>query len=462
MSDTNKTAAAAVAKAADKNGKDEEDTFDGSDMEKELAIIDGIPATPFHQTIVKLPRLRSYNAHLKIHPYEENADIQNLLARDCTLAFTARPKEEDQAYSSGSTFFVPCQMKPRCLLEALALDIFKAHASSLIESHSDKGDDICFDPERSGAEWWTLVMDAAPPNSNDDSDSSLGSKDPDDEEEEDDVGMHFDADYGLEDMLPSLIHPHISTITYLSDVGVPTLILDKTSPPPEDAEHKKTLGGSISKGFLSYPKFGKHVAFDGRLLHGASAAFFPSIHNSFTSSSASKDETLKRITFLVNIWFNHIPVDADLLPEEFLSQMSPCPWYQYEKLNGTTINGEASKIKRLKGDPLPIPYTFPKVTDSDKLSSYTISSTTVEKNDDDDDEDDDSQRIETEVHTVICGREVAMSLKSEQIQIDQLVASMQSTETGGSAEIRFEKDSLTLLVGDEVEYSSEEEDEDDE
>ena len=74
---------------------------------------------------------------------------------------------------------------------------------------------------------------------------------------------------GLEEQLPNyMLHPRVAAVTYLSDNGVPTLICDKRSPPPSDVE-KKTLNGSINKAWLTHPSFGKHVAFDGRYLHGA-------------------------------------------------------------------------------------------------------------------------------------------------------------------------------------------------
>lgn len=74
--------------------------------------------------------------------------------------------------------------------------------------------------------------------------------------------------YRLEEQIPNYhVHPRVATVTYLSDTGVPTLILSKCSPPPTDPE-KKSLGGSINKAWLSHPSSGKHIAFDGRYLHG--------------------------------------------------------------------------------------------------------------------------------------------------------------------------------------------------
>ena len=47
---------------------------------------------------------------------------------------------------------------------------------------------LLYDPERSGAEWWTLVLDT--------SSAEAAPLKSDDSDEDDEVGMHFDADYG--------------------------------------------------------------------------------------------------------------------------------------------------------------------------------------------------------------------------------------------------------------------------
>ena len=506
--------------------KDNSDIQDDEENQEGLSVIDGIPATSlaFHKAITTLLPFRSYENHLEFESCtndtltQKSSDPRNNLlnqfhdelVRDCTIAFTARPKESDQAYSSGSTFFIPCQMKPRCALEALALDIFKNHTKILLEkvSSSAKVDDdqspaLLFDPERSGAEWWTLVMDTTTDassnddHSNGDSNSSLEANV---DNEDDDVGMHFDADYGLEDMLPCLIHPHISTITYLSNVGVPTMILDKKSPPPEDAPYKKTLEGSIKKGYLSYPKIGKHVAFDGRLLHGASSSFFPSLPDSSSSTPH------KRITFLVNIWYSHIPIDADLLPDEYLAKMAPCPWYQYDYTEmqnmaicpKSKLSSEYNRIsKRLKGEPIINPFKLKQLNDFDQISSFKLSdqcvsshenfsevsttkktsSTTISAEKD----DTYSKTEKKEVHTVICGRAVTITFNSNIKQLLQIldhvaISNIKKSKNDqnkaksekilqsstlhairdnsySSVEIFLGEKNLTLDVGEEVTYS---------
>jgi hypothetical protein len=242
--------------------------------------------------------------------------FESLIYEDCQTVFTARTKDDSEAYSIGCTYFVPVAMKPRCALENLALRIFHEHTKDL-----PKG---CFIPEQSGSEWWTLVLDANPPNPDD-----QGSDD-----DHDEVGMHFDADYGLEDQAPGLLlHPRVATVTYLSNFGAPTIVLERKSPPMNQVEK---LEGDIHRGWLSSPSIGKHIAFDGSLLHGAPATFFPGITPSVTDSDkrAAKRQKLdtnseipqgKRITFLVNIWLNHCPLDAELLDDEIIEQLkTPC------------------------------------------------------------------------------------------------------------------------------------------
>lgn len=255
-----------------------------------------------------------------------------------------------------------------------------------------------------------------------DAETNIGDENGDDEEEEDDIGIHFDADYGLEDALPCLIHPHISTITYLSDIGVPTLILNKHSPPPED-EGKVSLAGTIEQGYLSYPKIGKHIAFDGRMLHGASAAFFPS---SPASSSAGKNSDGKRITFLVNIWLNHSPLDAEVLPEEIVKQMKPVG-EDYYKLGG------------LKS---------PDTLDSMDLKAQVPGEGATEF-------------VAEAVQTVVCNREVTFVLNLDDVKKANTDI-QEKAGTGGTVELKFENESLALFVGDEVSDDEDDEEEEEE
>ena len=283
----------------------------GPGKEGDLIIRDGFPALyipktgdsnekskPMVEGEEPLPRHGFWSSDNTIE--FQNPDHLRTLREDCETVFTARDKPEGATYSAGQTYFLPANMKPRCALEAMAMKIFQEHTKHL--------EDGTFNPAQSGANWWTLVMDddndaeekgegstasaaaaaaSAPSASNGGAvgieAKSIGlsnvaaaktgkndtdSDDDDDEEEEDDgadeVGLHFDADYELEEQTGNImLHPRVATITYLSDYGAPTLILDQKSPPMDDMK-KTTLETGISKAWLSHPKLGKHTIFDGR------------------------------------------------------------------------------------------------------------------------------------------------------------------------------------------------------
>ncbi|GMH93981.1 hypothetical protein TrVE_jg11681 [Triparma verrucosa] len=199
------------------------------------------------------------------------------LLQDMKTSMSAREVEEDGQYSLGDTFFLPATVPPRCGLEALAKSFFDFHTK----------DAEGFDPERSGAEWWTQVIDMR-----------------------DDIGVHFDRDYGMEEYGLN-IHPHVASVTYLTDIGGPTIVTPHVSGPEAGAD----FSGSQPNLFLSYPEVGKHMAFDGRFLHAAPGDLIPEKSKGF------------RYTFLVNIWLNHCPINSDLLPDEHLKNMKwkPAP-----------------------------------------------------------------------------------------------------------------------------------------
>mmetsp|Transcript_5198 Transcript_5198/g.10995 ORF Transcript_5198/g.10995 Transcript_5198/m.10995 type:complete len:486 (-) Transcript_5198:62-1519(-) len=99
------------------------------------------------------------------------------------------------------------------------------------------------------------------------------------------IGFHYDKDEAYASIHMRMSFPIISTITYLTDVGAPTLILNQTS-----------LDGSTDfpevphEGFLSYPKKNRHVMFRGDLNHGV-------------SKTLSLDENSdSRVTLLINWW----------------------------------------------------------------------------------------------------------------------------------------------------------------
>lgn len=238
---------------------------------------------------------RSVHSALRIP--DDKSYVQ--LVQDCETAFTARAIENAE-YSTGTTFFLPATMEPRCLLERMAREVFDFHTRDVKE----------FDAAKSGAEWWTLVLDSGETN--------------------DDVAFHWDRDYGLEDQYNVNLHPHVGTVTYLSDIGGPTVVLDKVSPVQTGADD--CGAGEITAGYISRPVLGKHISFDGRLLHGAPGdlADVFSMQNGEQDDSGSKKrkrdaksiQNGRRVTFLVNVWLNHKPIDSDPFPEDDLEKLT--------------------------------------------------------------------------------------------------------------------------------------------
>ena len=415
-----------------------------TDNRNDLIIDEGFPAlNTFHidkkddKDLIPEFSFASFSSALTINKEQE----ENIL-HDCNLAFTAREKGDSDAYSSGATFFAPASMEPRCALEDLALKIFKIHTKNLVPGKH-------YDVERSGAEWWTLVLDTAS-SSNDGicQDNSDVDEEEDDEEEDDEVGMHFDADYGLEEQLPNyMLHPRVATVTYLSSHGVPTFIMNKKSPVPSDVE-KKSLNGSIDKGWLACPSMGKHIAFDGRLLHGAIGTFLSksasTINNMDGEERGAKrrkvgedgeakecDNISKRVTFMVNVWINHCPIDAELFDDEICSQMKT--YWENEKVeaNGTKLKGDPSYKK-------PLELTLDGV---DKRNNVYVKKVSLAKGE--------SESVTETIQSVICNREVTINFRSSEETLQEIADTAQNSE-GKSIEVQFSEKALELEVGDLV------------
>lgn len=328
---------------------DQQTAADQGPSEGDLIIRNGFPAlhTPGSKTFQPnlkddepIPRHTFWSHPDAIHFL--HPDHLETLRRDCEVVFTARDKPDGAAYSAGQTFFLPANQRPRCALEALAMMIFEKHTE-----HLPAG---TFNPATSGANWWTLVLDDDEQKQQEQKEGVYGTsaaRDSDKEEEEDDaeeedgddeVGLHFDADYELEEQTTNiLLHPRVATVTYLSDYGAPTVIFNLKSPPMEDVE-RKSLEVPIDKAWMSHPQIGKHTAFDGRLLHGAPALYFPSLQSKAAMSTdpeppvkrqkvdaVAAQLNRKRYTLLVNVWLNHWVMDAALLDDKVCQQLET-PW----------------------------------------------------------------------------------------------------------------------------------------
>ena len=182
----------------------------------------------------------------------------------------------------GESFWLAAGSEPRCALEELARKVFELHVAGI---------DGTWDATKSGAEWWVQVRH-------------------EDDGQKEAVSFHWDKDEDLVDDFGVNVHPAISTVTYLTTSGAPTLVLDHV--PPMMYEDVEQFRGPVGQGYLSFPKRGKHIAFDGRLLHGAPRELAKPRH---------VEKGYERVSFLVNIWLNYRPRAIEPFPEEEIGNL---------------------------------------------------------------------------------------------------------------------------------------------
>lgn len=185
------------------------------------------------------------------------------------------------------TFWLAATATPATRLEQLAREVFDWHTSGLQ-----------FDRESSGAEWWCQIRDAqgARPG----------------------VGPHWDKDENMRRDWGVWVHPQLSTVTYMTSGGAPTVVMDKLI-----RGNGEMVGGrAIGAATISHPVAGKHLVFDGRLLHLVAPEL--AVASPSAAVAAAGDQLpLPRLTFLVNIWLHHKPRSLQPLPEELLPLLQP-------------------------------------------------------------------------------------------------------------------------------------------
>ena len=212
--------------------------------------------------------------------------FRDFLPSEDVGALVADAAVVDSPMCPASTFWVACEdmARPRCTIEALAAAVFRTHTRKM-------GGDA-FDRGMSGAEWWVQT----------------GKR----------VGLHWDKDEACREKSGVFVHPALSTVTYLTEdtgdgTNAPTLVFENMTV-PGIARHGGGVPGNLQtdprcrRVVASWPKRGKHVAFDGRLLHGV----FPEL----ASAGTTRADGSRRVTFLANVWLNHQPRDVRRLPED--------------------------------------------------------------------------------------------------------------------------------------------------
>ena len=254
------------------------------------------------------------------------------------------------------TYWMPADgtTKARCALEQFALDVFHHHVPS---------DGFEYDCETSGAEWWCQLRPSPDMGRHNNITACPSEKKGDDETETEidpfanGISFHVDKDEELRILTggSTHVHPHVSSITYLTDLGSPTLIVDCMVHP---LTGEWIVPTEEVEGFVSWPSVGKHTSFDGRYLHasppdlmGNKHAFKKQLEDlalklelessesaaATTATKADGDDSAstttvantkrrrrrcRRVTFLVNIWLNYKPYDVNRFPESMIDKMS--------------------------------------------------------------------------------------------------------------------------------------------
>eukprot|EP00978_Attheya_sp_CCMP212_P022743 scaffold68282_cov47-Attheya_sp.AAC.4 len=224
----------------------------------------------------------------------------------------------------------------------MALEVFHQHVpDEFLKTH---------DLSLSGAEWWVQLRPSPPVTGR----YSMLSKDDDDEMTKTGISFHWDKDEDLRLLTGGsmYVHPHISTVTYLTGLGAPTMVLNYRVDPMSGDWLDATAtadGEEVVQGYVSCPQQGKHLSFDGRYLHAAPSDLMPSglfeqqcridTPSNETSDSDQKQQCKilgrrhRRVTFLVNIWLHYKPFNVNMFPDTMVDNMTPSSntCYLFEK-----------------------------------------------------------------------------------------------------------------------------------
>jgi hypothetical protein len=249
------------------------------------------------------------------------------------------------------TFWVPAAQgfAPRCSLEQFALDVFHYHVPK----------DFKYDLSCSGAEWWCQLRPSPEKtgryamhctNKDDEDDRIQGELDPFAQG----ISMHVDKDEELRILTggTTYIHPHLSTVTYFTSLGSPTMIMNCRVHPLEGTW---MCPHELMEGFVSWPAMGKHISFDGRYLHAApcdlmsEGSFEKQIQFTPTEADPQRNKIQtrrhRRVTFLVNIWLNYHPFDVNPFPDTMIDKMSGQQESERRRLLFTTTYTSSSAME---------------------------------------------------------------------------------------------------------------------
>jgi hypothetical protein len=235
---------------------------------------------------------------IHIHSYEPSSSSANFpeaalddLLLDCEIADSGLMPR---------TFWIGVHDKPQFALEQMALDVFHHHVKGTVLDDSSTV---------AGAEWWVQIRPSP---------EHTGRYAMQGMTEETGITFHWDKDEDLRILCGgnTYIHPHLSTVTYLTNLGAPTLVTDTRI---HSLSGEWILPDNTPTSWISWPRRGKHFSFDGRYLHAAPMELMPpglweqQLRHSDPDNKASVRRH-RRVTFLVNVWLHYKPFYVDRFP----------------------------------------------------------------------------------------------------------------------------------------------------
>ena len=187
------------------------------------------------------------------------------------------------------------------LLAATERPALLGYVAELLEFYLDGHEDSMVERRRCGAEFWVQRR-------------GVGHG----------IDFLWDKDEALRDACDVLIHPAVSTVTYLTAGGAPTVLLEvrASACDGELASGAELVVGHrrkpvepngaarLTTTVVSYPRTGKLLAFSGALLHGVPSAL------------AEVSTGSERLTLLVNVWVHHKPLGLGPLPQSFQKSLT--------------------------------------------------------------------------------------------------------------------------------------------
>ena len=218
------------------------------------------------------------------------------------------------------TFWYDMVAPPRNNIEVAILHLHKLIPSIMLTNDSSS--------VITGAEWWVQIR-----------------------ANEEGIGFHYDKDEGLASLKGIMKHPMLSTVTYLSNIGAPTLILNMTTP-----DGNTEIPAIPDMGYLSYPKANRHILFSGNMQHGVLGSAAPKIKSKRKSAKSKR-----RITLLINWWID-APIEPNtvVLTDELAASINiyaPESIYQANQEQSVSVGSQGDVAAAALHVPRAVPVT---------------------------------------------------------------------------------------------------------